>query len=72
MPFSGGLHHSYTEDLRSRGTRRLPENIKAAQNEGKMIETGKQLEISSIREELKEFKEKTDAFYAGEMGQGSL
>ena len=31
MPFSGGLHHSYTEDLRSRGTRRLPENIKAAQ-----------------------------------------
>ena len=36
-----------------------------------MIETGKQLEISSIREELKEFKEKTDAFYAGEMDKGA-
>lgn len=31
MPFKERLHHSYTEDLRPRGTRRLPENIKAAQ-----------------------------------------
>ena len=30
-----------------------------------MAEKTKQLEISSIREEMKEFKEKTDAFYAG-------
>ena len=36
-----------------------------------MIENGKQLEISSITEELKEFKEKTDAFYAGEMDKGA-